>query len=442
MPSIIRIDSLSKRYLVDHQSAGKSAGYRTLREDLGSLARMPFDRLRGAFGAKPASNGAAFSHMKRQEFWALKDISFEIQPGEVAGIIGRNGAGKSTLLKILSRITNPTTGRVTLNGRVGSLLEVGTGFHPELTGRENIYLNGSILGMSRREIDRKFDEIVDFSGVEDFLDTPVKRYSSGMQVRLAFAVAAHLDPEILIIDEVLAVGDAEFQRRCINRMRRLAESGRTLLFVSHNLELISSLCRSAYLLKAGQLHGSGPADKVVSQYLHELVLEGRAESLDSVSRTGNGKARFTRLDIQNADGQSVPAFVSGDDLRLSIDLTAYEDLRDVSVAVSMKELSGARIVSAWSDESRIRYNLPRGEHHIECQFEAVRFRPGRQIVISLWMHNESLVDQVDWARVFDVVERGTSDRSSRTDQGAYLCDFRWESPTAHAVDCTARNGSV
>src|SRR5256714_11108201 len=231
MQPAIRVDSLSKLYRV----GARQHGYKTLRETIVDTCTAPWRRIRQSFVPRTEANETGV-RLVGENFWALKDVSFEVQPGEVVGIIGRNGAGKSTLLKILSRITEPTSGRVELRGRVGSLLEVGTGFHPELTGRENIYMNGSILGMSRREIARKFDEIVAFAEVERFLDTSVKRYSSGMYVRLAFAVAAHLDPEILVVDEVLAVGDAEFQKKCLGKMDEVAhEKGRTVLFVSHNM---------------------------------------------------------------------------------------------------------------------------------------------------------------------------------------------------------------
>src|SRR5579864_6258657 len=248
MPSI-RIDNLGKKYRVDHISPrGK---YRTLVETLSHAAGAPLRRLRGQAPARS------------EEFWALKEVSFEVQPGEVVGIIGRNGAGKSTLLKILSRITEPTAGRIRLRGRVASLLEVGTGFHPELTGRENIYLNGAILGMSRAEIKSKFDEIVAFAETEKFLDTPVKRYSSGMYVRLAFAVAAYLEPEILVVDEVLAVGDADFQKKCLGKMENVArQHGRTVLFVSHNMAAVRSLCRAGFLLEQGRLSFVGGVDEV------------------------------------------------------------------------------------------------------------------------------------------------------------------------------------
>ena len=253
MPVALHIESLSKRYYVDHEASVCS--YHTIRESLSQFAAAPLRRLTGQ---RPPA---------REEFWALKDVSFDVQPGEVVGIIGRNGAGKSTLLKILSRITKPTRGRAELNGRVGSLLEVGTGFHPELTGRENVYLNGSILGMQKREITARFDEIVAFAEIEQFLDTPVKRYSSGMYVRLAFAIAAHLNPEILIIDEVLAVGDTAFQRKCLGCMESLGRSGRTVLFVSHDLNAVAKLTTRSILLERGRLSASGNTSAVIHSYL-------------------------------------------------------------------------------------------------------------------------------------------------------------------------------
>ncbi len=251
MPAI-HAANLSKRYVL-----GQSAGAGGLRHAIESAIRAPFRRKSDPGPAKPEAG----------EFWALRDLEFTIEPGEVVGIIGRNGAGKSTLLKLLSRITEPTTGHIGINGRVASLLEVGTGFHPELTGRENIYLNGAILGMTRSEITRKFDEIVAFAEVAAFLDTPVKRYSSGMYVRLAFSVAAHLEPEILIVDEVLAVGDAQFQQKCLGRMREVSsEGGRTVLFVSHALHSVKALCTTGLLLNQGRIECRGPIDEVVSAY--------------------------------------------------------------------------------------------------------------------------------------------------------------------------------
>src|SRR5262249_28346776 len=237
----------------------QGSGQRTLRDVMSDSLSAPSRWLRSLRSSNGVSLGRNGQHGSKVEtFWALKDVSFDVKKGEVVGIIGRNGAGKSTLLKVLSRITEPTTGRVRIRGRVASLLEVGTGFHPELTGRENVYLNGAILGMTREEIKRKFDEIVAFAEIEKFLDTPVKRYSSGMYVRLAFAVAAHLEPEILIVDEVLAVGDFEFQRRCLGKMNAVAHSGRTVLFVSHNMTAIEELCSRSILLKNGVIERAGP----------------------------------------------------------------------------------------------------------------------------------------------------------------------------------------
>ena len=278
----MRVEGLGKEYRL----GGSQERYATLRDRINKLASAPFRALRGR-GERCEQT---------PPFWALKDVSFEVRPGEVVGIIGRNGAGKSTLLKILSRITEPTEGEVDINGRVGSLLEVGTGFHPELTGRENIYLNGAILGMRRAEIARKFDEIVTFAEVERFVDTPVKHYSSGMYMRLAFAVAAHLEPEILIVDEVLAVGDTEFQKKCLGKMGDAAKDGRTVLFVSHNMHAINSLCTQGILLQGGQIIFEGSAQESVSRYL-ELARAGTRSSIVSrpMSRPGTGEWRFTEV---------------------------------------------------------------------------------------------------------------------------------------------------
>lgn len=270
---MIRVDGLGKKYIIGHQSNERYTALRdVITRSAKGFVRTAGDMLRG----RPVYSGDEL-----EEFWALRDVSFEIKHGDVVGIIGRNGAGKSTLLKILSRITEPSEGRVEVKGRVASLLEVGTGFHPELTGRENIYLNGAILGMKRNEIRRKFDEIVDFSGVEKFLDTPVKRYSSGMYVRLAFAIAAHLEPEILVVDEVLAVGDAEFQKKCLGKMHDVAGHGRTVLFVSHNMAAVRQLCPNAVLLSNGRLLAMGTTSEIVDQYAstaNQMNRETRAQT--------------------------------------------------------------------------------------------------------------------------------------------------------------------
>jgi lipopolysaccharide transport system ATP-binding protein len=260
---VIKVENLGKKYLIRHQQRER---YVALRDVMARGAKRFGKKLLSPFIIHHSQSSNSPITASKEDFWALKDVSFEINQGDRVGIIGRNGAGKTTLLKLISRITEPTTGRITLKGRVASLLEVGTGFHPELTGRENIFLNGAILGMSRVEIRKKFDEIVDFAEVEKFLDTPVKRYSSGMYVRLAFAVAAHLEPEILVVDEVLAVGDAAFQKKCIGKMEEVGREGRTVLFVSHNMGVIKNLCNEGMLLNKGEMNGYGDIAKIVDEY--------------------------------------------------------------------------------------------------------------------------------------------------------------------------------
>lgn len=307
----VRVEHLGKRYRI-----GKRESYKTFRDAITNVATAPLRKLmRGA----NSSNGDRY-------FWALKDASFEVEAGEVVGIIGRNGAGKSTLLKILSRITTPTTGLVRLHGRVSSLLEVGTGFHPELTGRENIYLSGSILGMKRREINDKFDDIVKFAEVEKFLDTPAKRYSSGMYVRLAFAVAAHLETEILLVDEVLAVGDASFQRKCLNKMQSVGNEGRTVFFVSHNMPAITRLCPRTILLDAGSIMHDGASPKVVATYLRSGLGTTAARGWPDLSKApGNDIVRLCSVRVKTEDGKTTEAI----DIRKPVGIEMeYEVLND------------------------------------------------------------------------------------------------------------------
>jgi lipopolysaccharide transport system ATP-binding protein len=332
-PLVLRAENLSKRYRI-----GEREPYKALRDVLSDAV------------------GAAVRRRRRVEeasIWALRDVSFEVRRGEVLGLIGANGAGKSTLLKILSRITDPTEGRVVLSGRVGSLLEVGTGFHPELTGRENVYLNGTILGMRRAEIERCFDDIVEFAGMETFLDTPVKRYSSGMQVRLAFAVAAHLQPEILLVDEVLAVGDAEFQAKCLGKMKDVTREGRTVVFVSHNLAAVRSLCSRALLLEKGGLALDGPADEAVHRYLRRsdqpseaVVEEGRLELRRVTSKVYSDAPYFRCSRVCVLDEHGVPAisFRSDDEIAIAIDYTVLRPTSSFRLVVTLADENQAPVL--------------------------------------------------------------------------------------------------
>lgn len=314
MPSVITVESLSKKYIIGRP---KQERYATFRDALTNGAKRFTHKLRHPFSI-PENNSS------REEFWALKEVSFDIQQGDRVGIIGRNGAGKSTLLKILSRITEPTSGKVSIRGRVASLLEVGTGFHPELTGRENIYLNGAILGMSKTEVKKRFDEIVAFAEVERFIDTPVKRYSSGMYVRLAFAVAAHLEPDIMIIDEVLAVGDAQFQKKCLGKMEEVGTEGRTVLFVSHSLPMVSSLCTKAILLDAGQVVKAGAASDIVSFYTKG---DSGTEVDFQSKKIGDEYARLLSVAILDSSNAAVTRVSINQAVRVAV---AFEVLKDTT----------------------------------------------------------------------------------------------------------------
>jgi lipopolysaccharide transport system ATP-binding protein len=334
MPAI-RVENLGKKYRLRHQQEGRR--YKALRDVLAAAPKRLWARLSGDATANPSM----------EDFWALRDVSFEIPQGEAVGIVGRNGAGKSTLLKLLSRITEPTTGRIEVEGRIASLLEVGTGFHPELTGRENIYLNGAILGMSRNEIKRRFDEIVAFAEVERFLDTPVKRYSSGMYMRLAFAVAAHLEPEILVIDEVLAVGDASFQKKCLGRMSQVAGEGRTVLFVSHNMGAVSTLCRSALWLDKGRIVETGPTREVLDHYLTSNAAGNDAVVDLSTSRRIDEYGR--RLKITKVEWLSGLPMKHGEKVRIRVHFAVYGDIEDAAVGLVFSTLEGVRLLTYETD---------------------------------------------------------------------------------------------
>jgi lipopolysaccharide transport system ATP-binding protein len=323
MQPILEIKDISKRFRISHD-------------------KLPYLSLRDSFTSifKPGSSTT-------EEFKALDNISFNIQAGESVGIIGRNGAGKSTLLKILSKITPPTSGTIISRGRIASLLEVGTGFHPELTGKENIFLNGSILGMKRKEIESKFEEIVDFSGVDKFLDTPLKHFSSGMQLRLAFSVAAFLDPEILIIDEVLAVGDTEFQKKCMRKMEQVGREGRTILFVSHNLGAVANLCKKGIVLDSGKLMYNGDADQAIHYYYSKLIdNQGVLKMLERKDRSGSGKFRFEAIRLLNKENSEVSVYKSGEEMRVELKLKAtnINDSGKVYATLIIKDSVGERIM--------------------------------------------------------------------------------------------------
>lgn len=377
MPSdvAISVENLSKCYLVGHNISSSNQD-NALRDVLARTARNLFRKTQDMLQGRLVIQGDSI-----EEFWALKNINFEIKRGDRVGIIGRNGAGKSTLLKILSRITEPSTGRIKIAGRVASLLEVGTGFHPELSGRENIFLNGAILGMSRIEIQRKFDEIVDFAEVEQFLDTPVKRYSSGMYVRLAFAVAAHLEPEILIVDEVLAVGDAQFQKKCLGKMENVGKEGRTVLFVSHQMAAIQRLCTSVIVLGNGQTKFVGDTRTAVDYYLQDLDTEASTANLLTMNRTGSGHVQLTGFSLENARGESVVAAESGETVVFVFRYKCKFDsmLKNVSLGFSLHNTNGDTLVVFYSDYMGVTFDVDT-TGIIRCLVKDFPFSIGRYYV--------------------------------------------------------------
>ncbi len=358
-PTVVTIENLGKQYTIDHQKASGDG----MRHAVESLIRAPLAWLRSARQRES----------RQVNFWALKDVSLQIKQSEVVGIIGRNGAGKSTLLKILSRITFPTTGRVRITGRTASLLEVGTGFHQELTGRENIFLNGAILGMTRAEIIHKFDDIVEFSGVEEFLDTPVKRYSSGMYIRLAFAVAAHLEPEILLVDEALAVGDAAFQRKCLGKMENLAQSGRTVLFVSHNMEAVRTLCQRAILLDEGKVRADGDVEAVVEDYFARFAA-GSGRQL-----RGTDGLTIETVVFKNDGGQEIREFCPGEDLIVEIRFDAQKCLETPYFILVVQGKRGNCFTANMLLDGH-RPKFLKGKGLISCRFKSIPLLPQRYTV--------------------------------------------------------------
>lgn len=393
--NIIQVENLSKKYVIGQN---RQAGSMNLRETMTQSAKSLGKKILQPH--KKSDNANTL-----QDFWALKDISLSINQGEIVGIIGRNGSGKSTFLKILSRITEPTTGRIVIKGRVASLLEVGTGFHSELTGRENIYLNGAILGMEKAEIKRKFDEIVAFSEVEKFLDTPVKRYSSGMYVRLAFAVAAHLEPEILIVDEVLAVGDAAFQKKCLGKMGDVAsKEGRTVLFVSHNMTTVRALCQKAYLLNSGRIDYEGSTSGAIERYMQSvksLMMSDTTSLEQRQDRSGDGSAMLIGVKIEDADGKEiirpnsrlkVTIYYKSDRPlnRPQFSATIYDDLKDLGMISLHSEIVGG-----------LPETLP-PQGTVTCLTEPIALTPGRCYLNLSVLKAGVMADYIQYAAYFNV----------------------------------------
>jgi len=412
MKPIISVRNISKQYRI----GTRRASYATLKETITEALRSPFKRVANW-------NGRSSGEM----VWALKDVNFEVMPGEVVGIIGRNGAGKSTLLKILSRITEPTKGRIELYGRVGSLLEVGTGFHPELTGRENVYLNGAVLGMSRREIDTKFDEIVAFAEIEKFLDTPVKHYSSGMYTRLAFAVAAHLEPEILIVDEVLAVGDAKFQNKCLAKMKDMSGSGRTVIFVSHQMGTIAQLCSQVLFLENGEVIEKGKTQEVITSYIGSLTF--------SESRIVRSNLIDTEKDIYVAEAEifsasGVPVSELGhtEPIILKIDSVINKWADDVVLGVIVKDLYSRKIFTTQIKLLSHLVDRNTNQFTTKLKIPAKLLTPGRySFSMAFHIPNVRIIDQIDEVCRFKIIDMGSEFAMYEgLDYGCVFANCSWE----------------
>ena len=416
--TVIKVEGLSKQYLLNKSGAPKS------------------DTLYGSFlnGLRNVKNIAR--KKETEEFWALKDVSFEINQGDRVGIIGRNGAGKSTLLKILSRITPPTKGRIEYSGRMASLLEVGTGFHGDLSGRENIYLNGSILGMNKHEIDRKFDEIVAFSEIEKFIDTPVKRYSSGMYVRLAFAVAAHLEPEILIVDEVLAVGDAAFQKKCLGKMQDVAGSGRTILFVSHHMAAVQNLCDKCIYMKNGELIDIGASEKIIPQYLQSSLASSSANLIHRTDRNGNGNLQFLSMELTNANGQYIDYAMCGSPLNveLKVKVKEREQLKYVKISIGIDDEFGNRIAILSNDiTDQLFATVEEGIHLISINIPKLPLKKGEYVLTFFSDSNGLITDWIQEATVLKV-EAGdyfNTGKLPEESQGSFYIDHRFSIKQLH-----------
>ncbi|MBW4649276.1 MAG: ABC transporter ATP-binding protein [Kastovskya adunca ATA6-11-RM4] len=398
--TVIRVENLGKKYIINRKNQER---YTALRDVIADRAKLFGRRIKKPFAQQN-------KHQTFEDFWALKDVSFEVKQGDRVGIIGRNGAGKSTLLKILSRITEPTTGRISIKGRVASLLEVGTGFHPELTGRENIYLNGAILGMSRVEIKKKFDEIVSFAEVEKFLDTPVKRYSSGMYVRLAFAVAAHLEPEILVVDEVLAVGDAAFQQKCLGKMEEVGKEGRTVLFVSHNIGAIRALCKSGILLSEGTLVANDLIDNVITNYISSPV----SCSDTYIAEKNLEKPHFRKIEISQGERISGNAFAIDQPIRIKFHVERLEK-KEIIIGIVIRNSQGL-----WIHHSSDEFNsetVNNSSSRRECRLPPYALSPGKYYVDAyLGQRNIETLENIIDCLIFEVEFTGImSDRTTAGD---------------------------
>ena len=425
----IHAEGLSKRYKL-----GQIQAYKALRDVITDVVYYPF-----RVGARVA-RGGPFSAPKQSpegRIWALKDVSFEVKRGEVVGVIGRNGAGKTTLLKLLTRITEPTEGFAAINGRVGSLLEVGTGFHPELTGRENVFLNGAILGMRRSEIRAKFDAIAEFSGIEKFLDTPVKRYSTGMGVRLAFAVAAHLEPEILLVDEVLAVGDAAFQRKCLGKMESVATEGRTVFLVSHNMESINALCTRAIWIDDGRLRADGEPNDIIRDYLATTRAELGAISLaDRSDRTGPGPIRFVGLEMRNAAGDTIDTINAGETVEFVLSYVTNSDrLTHVSPYMYIRDQYDHPLLIFWSKLTAEDFETLPSEGKLVCLVPRFPLSPGTyQIDVGATVNSPTVRDSGDEVKSAATIEVVTGDffGTGRTAPPpiTFQCPHTWSSEDA------------
>jgi lipopolysaccharide transport system ATP-binding protein len=413
--SIIKVENLGKRYFINSKKENQK--FPTLRDALSSSIKSLSRIHHKSFETK--------------EFWALENISFEIPQGARIGIIGRNGAGKSTLLKLLSRVVYPTKGIIELNGRIASLLEVGTGFHPELTGRENIYLNGAILGMTKKEIKKKFDEIVHFSGTELFLDTPVKRYSSGMYVRLAFSVAANLESDVLIVDEVLAVGDTEFQEKCLGKMNEVSTSGKTVIFVSHNLQTIKRLCTQSIVLQKGQITFNGSTEDAIKYYMNESK-DSRIvkESQENFERIGNGKIRFTKVTTLNNQNIDCCKFSIGDDIYIKLLYTLKERVKNFYLSIELWTEDGIKLSNIVSFDSKYYPSSDKVDNQVLVKLNDFRFYPGKYY-LTVWAGDSithETYDHVFNVYSFSIIDGGKLvDRKLSKETGLLLITPEWNS---------------